>query len=162
MSLLCHLHQLQRQTLDLRGERSAADLGLGDVDELIHFRQPLYYDLRVELINRSLLVQGRLQMDLDCECARCLSPFPWRLCLEPWSALLPLEGDDRVRVCHDSVDLTPLVREDILLALPQHPMCQPECAGLIHQSIGKAQLTAGGPSAEALSTAWAELNKLKL
>jgi len=162
MSLLCHLHQLQRQTLGLRGEQSAAELGLLDFDELIHFRKPLHYDLRVELINRSVLVQGRLQMDVDCECARCLRAFQWRLCLAPWSAILTLEGEDSVPIRHDSVDLTPFVREDILLALPQHPLCQPECTGLTRRSKGKAQPALGGPSAEALSSAWAELNKLKL
>ena len=30
----------------------------------------------------------------------------------------------------DSVDLTAVIREDILLAFPAHPVCDPHCAGL--------------------------------
>jgi len=58
------------------------------------------------------------------------------------------------------VDLTPWVREDILLGFPQHPLCRPECDGLKKASVGKARKTAGKD--ESKPSAWAELNKLKL
>jgi uncharacterized protein len=67
-----------------------------------------------------------------------------------------------VPVQHDSVDLTPFVREDTLLALPRHPLCQPDCIGLPHTSRGRTQEVLGGQSSEDRSSAWAELNKLKL
>jgi uncharacterized metal-binding protein YceD (DUF177 family) len=43
---------------------------------------------------------------------------------------LPLEGEDKVPVDNDCVDLTPFVREDILLEFPQHPLCKPDCGGI--------------------------------
>jgi uncharacterized metal-binding protein YceD (DUF177 family) len=58
------------------------------------------------------------------------------------------------------VDLTPLVREDILLGFPQHPLCEPDCGGLKKASVGKARKTVGKD--ESKPSAWAELNKLKL
>jgi len=162
MPLLCHLHQLQRHGLEFRGELSVAELGLENVDELIHFRHPLHYDLRVELVGRTVLVNGCLQMMLDCECARCLKPFQEELCLKQWSIQLPLEGQEQVPIQRDSVDLTPLIREDAVLALPQHPLCRPDCVGLTRQSSGGTQEVLGGQSCGDQSSAWAELSRLKL
>ena len=68
----------------------------------------------------------------------------------------------RSPVVNDCVDLTPYVREDILLEFPQHPLCDPECRGLPKTSIGKSRNTSGTGKTEVGSSAWAELNKLKL
>jgi uncharacterized metal-binding protein YceD (DUF177 family) len=62
-----------------------------------------------------------------------------------------------VAVVNDCVDLTPLVREDMLLEFPQHPLCKPDCGGL-KTKTGKARKTAGGNT----PAVWAELDKLKL
>jgi uncharacterized metal-binding protein YceD (DUF177 family) len=59
------------------------------------------------------------------------------------------------------VDLKPVVREDILLDFPRHPLCNADCRGLPESSVGKSQRS-GKDSAKAGSSAWAELNKLKL
>ena len=60
---------------------------------------------------------------------------------------------------NDLVDLTPFVREDILLEFPQHPLCDRECRGLPKNEPGKAKASSGAGPTEA--SAWAELNKLK-
>jgi len=110
----------------------------------------------------SILVQGRLGLTLRCECVRCLRGFEYRLAFDSWSCLFPLEGEDKVLVCNDCVDLTPYVREDIVLAFPQHPLCEPECRGLLVASPNGARPSRGASITADLSSAWAELNKLKL
>jgi uncharacterized protein len=162
MPLLCYLHQLQQHGLDLNGVLSVAELELDSLDELIHFRYPLEYDLHVELVGRSILVKGNLKVLLDCECARCLSPFQKELHLPDWSVLLPLEGQDRVPVRHDSVDLAPFIREDTLLALPQHPLCKPDCLGLTYEPGGGGQEVLGDNSCEGLPSTWVKLSRLRL
>ena len=77
--------------------------------------------------------------------------------LAGWAVHLPLEGEDKVSVENDCVDLTPFVREDILLDFPQHPLCKPDCAGLKKKPPAKAE-AAEKPA----SDVWAELDKLKL
>jgi uncharacterized metal-binding protein YceD (DUF177 family) len=72
---------------------------------------------------------------------------------------LPLAGEDSVSVDHDCVDLTPFVREDILLEFPQHPLCRLDCGGW-QAKAGKSKKIAG--QAEPKPSAWAALNKLKL
>ena len=77
---------------------------------------------------------------------RCLEDFEFELEPDPWTLYLPLEpleGDEAVSVKNDCVDLTPCVREDILLGFPQHPLCRPDCDGLKKASVGKALKTAG-------------------
>jgi uncharacterized protein len=161
MPLLVNLRHLQRKPQDLQGELSAEELDFGALDEIIHVREALRYELRAEQLGANVLVQGRLEVVLDCECARCLKPFRWPLALEPWTCHLALEGEERAWVVNDCVDLTPWIREDTLLACPQHPLCHPECRGLPEwQSFG-APATSGARQDEAGSTTWAELDKLK-
>jgi uncharacterized metal-binding protein YceD (DUF177 family) len=58
------------------------------------------------------------------------------------------------------VDLTPYVREDMLLEFPQYPLCKPDCRGLEKPGTGGAK-DPGGKD-ELIPSAWAELDKLKL
>jgi len=157
MPVLFNIRHLEEKTLFLKGELPAVELDLDGVDELIHLPGPLTYDLEVQKIEKGILVQGSLQLTLECECARCLKPSQHPLSLQEWACHLPLEGEDRVVLRGDFVDLTPYIREDILLALPQHPLCEPECKGLANMRKKRP-----GAEPEAVSDTWAELNKLKL
>ena len=162
MPLVFNIRHLERKPLVLRGELTAADLELDGIDELIRVGRPLQYDLEVERHERSILVHGRLELQLQCECVRCLKAFEQRLELADWACLLPLEGEDKVLVTSDCADLTPYMREDILLAFPQHPLCETGCRGLPATPRTSVRPPDGASQAEVISTAWAELNKLKL
>jgi uncharacterized protein len=131
-------------------------------DEVIQVCHPLEHDLEIQKLEDSLLVQGHLHLALDCQCVRCLKPFRHHLKLDNWTCHLPLQGEDCVAVVNDCVDLTPYVREDILLEFPRHPLCNPDCRGLPRVSVGGARTTGGAGKTEVGSPAWAELNKLKL
>lgn len=163
MPLLVNLRHIERETLELEGELSAEELDLVTLDELIQLAQPVTYELEAEQLDDAILVQGRVEAVFKCECARCLKPFKLKLDLENWACHLPLSGEDAATVINDSVDLTPALREDILLELPQRPLCKPDCAGLPKTGGGKAKKVApkGGPAASGPDP-WAELNKLKL
>jgi uncharacterized metal-binding protein YceD (DUF177 family) len=160
MSLTVNLRHLENRNLVLRGELSLAELDLDVRDELIRVAQPVEYDLEIEKLDDSVLVQGEIRVTLECECVRCLKKFAQEIELNPWTLHLPLEGEEKVFVDNDCVDLTPFVREDILLEFPQHPLCQKDCAGLNKKSSGKAQKTGG--KTETKPSAWAKLDKLKL
>ncbi len=158
MSLKVNLRHLEEDGIRLEGELPVAELELGVNDELVHLAKPLRYDLAVEVLHDAVLATGSLALTLDCECGRCLKPFKTELKLAGWAAHLPLEGEDKVSVENDCVDLTPFVREDILLNFPQHPLCKPECAGLKKKtSANKAE-----PGEKPVLDVWAELNKLKI
>lgn len=160
MSLKVNLRHLEDHGLHLKDELPVAELDLGVNDEMIHAEKPLRYDLQVELLHDALLIQGTLVLPLDCECVRCLKKFKTDLKLKPWTVHLPLEGEDKVSVENDCVDLTPFMREDILLSFPQHPLCKPDCAGL--KPKGKATQAEAKAAQKAASAVWSELDKLKL
>ena len=158
MSLKINLRHLEEDGLRLNGELPVAELDLGVTDELIHTEKPLRYDLSVELLHDAVLATGSLALPLECECGRCLKKFKSELKLAGWAAHLPLEGEDKVSVENDCVDLTPFVREDILLNFPQHPLCKPDCAGLKKKNTATKAEAAEKPA----SVVWAELDKLKI
>ena len=160
MSLSVNLRHLAAHSLRLQGELPPAELDIETRDAMIEFTDPAEYDLEVEQLEGGLLVQGELHVRLNCKCVRCLKPFVYRLDLAPWTCHVPLRDEDAAPVVNDRVDLTPFVREDILLAFPQHPLCEPDCRGLPIAGPGHASKRAAGPT-EASSPAWAELNKLK-
>jgi uncharacterized protein len=160
MPLVVNLRHLKEHDVILRGELPVDELDLDTHDEMIRVTRALRHDLEVQLLDDSLLVHGSLKLMLECQCVRCLKPFERELELNPWTCHLPLEGDEAVPLVSDCADLTPYVREDMLLELPQHPLCKPDCRGLEKMKTGNAQKTGG--TDELVPSAWAELDKLKL
>jgi uncharacterized protein len=158
--LKINLRQLENDELQLSGELPVAALDLELHDEMLRVDEPLEYDLTVQRLDDALLVTGSLHLLLHCECVRCLKPFAHALDLPDWTLHLPLEGEDAVSLKNDSLDLTPFVREDILLEFPQHPLCKPDCGGLKKKRA--VQPVKSGGINETKPSAWAELNKLKL
>jgi uncharacterized protein len=116
--------------------------------------------LEVQKLENAVLIQGALTLKLQCECVRCLKPFRHLLKLENWTCHLPLEGEEKVDVVNDCVDLTPYIREDIVLAFPQHPLCKPDCSGLASSLKKTGKGSSAAPQSSA--SAWAVLDKLKL
>lgn len=88
--------------------------------------------LRLSRNSRGVLVQGELQSRVTGECVRCLEPtaIPVTLELEelfsyPPSSDTPYSIDDT-----GIMDLAPLLREELILAIPMGVLCRPDCAGL--------------------------------
>jgi uncharacterized protein len=157
MPLLVNLRHLVDRDLALQGEIPAAELDLETRDELIRVTSPLTYKIEVQRLEESLLARGRVRLELDCQCVRCLKPFKYQLEIPDWVCDVPLAGEEKVPVVNDCVDLTPYLREDTLLTFPQHPLCEPECGGL------KPQPARTGPGEpETGPSPWSELDKLKL
>jgi len=161
MPLLVNLRHLEAHGVRLEGELPVEELDLDTRDEMIQAKEPLLYDFEAQKLEQSLLVQGCLQLTLHCQCVRCLKPFKQTVKLDNWALHLPLQGEESVPVVSDCVDLTPYVREDILLELPQHPLCDAECRGLPNSNTGKATKPLKADQPQTGSTAWSELNKLK-
>ena len=159
MSAIIHLVQLKKAAVEQKGSVAPADLDLGEDDELVHGDCPLEYSYKAELHGDELLVEGSLSLSLHCECARCLNPFLHTIEISPWSCLLQIEGDDSVVVAGDSIDLTPFMRDDLLLEFPQHPLCRKDCPGL-KPDFNRGQAARAEVSEE--PSVWGRLNDLKL
>ncbi len=160
MSLLVNLSHLERHGAALKGELSVEELAIETLDDLVRVSKPLRYDFQAELLPDELLLRGTLELELECDCVRCLKPAVHLVRVADWTCLVPLAGEEAAARDGDFVDLTPYVREDILLAFPQHPLCEPECPGLAQADPEKSN-TRPGESPTASSSAWTELDKLQ-
>ena len=130
MPLTFNIRHLEKKDLHLQGELPTTELELELQDEMIRPGKELTYDLEVQRLEGGALVQGKVRLPVEYTCVRCLKKFKRPLELNPWTVHLQLAGEDAVEVSNDLVNLTPYLREDTLLALPQHPLCEAECQGL--------------------------------
>lgn len=78
---------------------------------------PLAYDLTINRDDDDILVTGELDATFDLECGRCLERFAFRVEMAEYAAEVPIEKET-------TMDLTEMIREDILLALPNFPRCE--------------------------------------
>lgn len=95
-------------------------------------------DVRLESVVEGVLVSGTASASLAGQCARCLDPLVdflevqlTELFAYPGTATEGSTDPEEVsRVVNDLVDLEPVVRDALLLALPQAPLCSESCPGL--------------------------------
>ena len=94
--------------------------------------------LRLESVMEGVLVSGEIEAPLTGSCARCLEPIEDTLSLDV-QELYAYEGstteatseeDEVRRIEGDYLDLEPLARDAVVLALPLAPVCTDDCAGL--------------------------------
>jgi uncharacterized protein len=118
-----------------RSVPAPADLGI----EVLRVPEgsPVELDLRLEAVMEGVLVTGTAQAALEGECARCLGPIDdeievdlQELYVYEHLATDPDEDDEVSKLQNDLVDLEPLLRDAVVLALPFQPLCQPDCPGL--------------------------------
>jgi uncharacterized protein len=159
MPITVNLRHLEQHNVLLEGELPVEELDVDTRDEMIRAEHPLQYNLEVQKLEDSLLVEGSLNLVLSCHCVRCLKAFEHEVHFEEAALHVPLQGEDAAPVINDCVDLTPYIREDILLEFPQHPLCSPDCGGLPAAQARKQTSESGQD--EPCSSAWAALNKLK-
>jgi uncharacterized protein len=138
--LVLDTRELGRRPGSMRAVRwsvpAPADLGV----ELARVSQdaPLELDLRLEAVVEGVLVSGTVTAPVTGECARCLNPVAEELSVDlqelfayPDSATEETTDEDEVsHLVGDLLDLEPLVRDALVLALPLSPLCREDCRGL--------------------------------
>jgi uncharacterized protein len=113
---------------------------------------PVHCSLDVGVSDGGLFATGSLSLPVKMQCVKCLRDFETTLLVPNFAAQVELEG-------RESVDLTPAIREDILLILPSHPRCDADgrtkCPATF-QSAPAAPLTE-----EVDPSTWNALDQLK-
>jgi len=156
MPLLVKLEELREGDVSLTGSLPTTELDLDTRDNMIRPGDMLEYRLTVSQMEEDLIIRGRLAMDVACDCVRCLEPFTLPLELDDWLTHGELTGEEALPQVGEDVDLTQLVREDILLGFPQHPLCDPGCRGLLPPG---SESPAAAPPDDVSTSAWAQLDK---
>jgi len=96
-------------------------------DEGIACRGDLEYDLTLSLSGTELSYRGQIELAVAFRCCRCAEFFDARV------RESSLEGLKAVPETANSADLTPELREAMILAFPNYPVCSANCRGLCSQ-----------------------------
>jgi uncharacterized metal-binding protein YceD (DUF177 family) len=149
-----HLLQIPADGKRYEGEESNAILDLHEPE--VQPVSSVRYSFDVGLSNGGLWANGKLGVDLDLQCVKCLETFTYPVEVPDFAVQIELTGSE-------TVDLTPAMREDILLTLPAHPHCDwngaKVCPGAFHPAKPET------PSAERPAetpAVWEALDQLKL
>ena len=116
-----------------RSVPAPADLHVGLVG--VAAGAPIELELRLESVMEGVLVSGTARAPLVGECARCLEPVTATVeaDLQELYAYPDTAGradDELPRLAGDLLDLEPMVRDAVVLAVPLAPPCREDCPGL--------------------------------
>jgi uncharacterized protein len=112
--------------------------GLGLVDLVgVPVGAALELDLRLESVMDGVLVSGTVTAPVSGECGRCLGPVSETLAVRiqelfvyPEASTSHDEEDEVSQLEGDLLDLTPTLRDAVVLSLPLTPLCREDCPGL--------------------------------
>lgn len=96
-------------------------------DRFVHPSGPVVFEGRAEYVSNELIVQGSVSSTLELQCSRCAEFFSTTIADSSFLRAYDVPEEQ------ESVDITPDLREAILLNLPHFPVCRPECAGICPQ-----------------------------
>jgi uncharacterized protein len=149
-----------------RSVPAPADLGI----EVLHVPEgsPVDLDLRLEAVMEGVLVTGTARAGLEGECVRCLGPITDELEVDLQELYVYAhtdtdpDEDDEVSTLHDDlVDLEPLLRDAVVLALPFQPLCEEDCPGLCTECGANLKDDPDHSHEAAIDPRWADLAALK-
>lgn len=122
-------HRNVQVTAPLAGVANA----LARVDEA-----PIEAELHLESVVEGVLVTGTARSAASYDCARCLDRFRSAVSLDVCELFVApghdqATAEDAYRVQGSEIDLEPMLRDAVALALPLKPVCSDECQGLCPQ-----------------------------
>ncbi len=95
----------------------------------------LTLDVQLEAVTEGVLVTAEVTAPLTGECARCLEPLSQTIDVRFQELFNYGQGDgpeseDGYALDGDLLDLEPVLRDALVLALPLAPLCRDDCPGL--------------------------------
>ncbi len=118
--------------------------------------------LNCESLSDGIVVNGHIGVVFQGECRRCLTPVGASMDIAVHELYqLVLTDPDAFEISNDQINLAPMVRETVLLELPDAPLCQSDCLGLCPTcgvDLNHRQCACGG---EATDPRWAALDGLR-
>jgi uncharacterized protein len=144
-----------------------ADLGI----EVLRVPEgsPIEFDMRLEAVVEGVLVTGTARAGLIGECVRCLEEISREITAD-FQELFVYDDEDSAgeetedgetsRLEGDLLDLEPVLRDAVVLALPFQPLCQDDCPGLCAECGARLADDPEHDHEEQIDPRWAALQKL--
>jgi uncharacterized protein len=132
-----NLADVEREVVHLRKEIAPDDPIWQDTD--LRLSRPIQLDLEARMVGEGVLVRGEMEGEVIAECRRCLVEVPVSIKDEIGLLYEDLSPEDEVELSGevyplpergDELDLTPAIREQFLLRVPDYVVCSESCRGL--------------------------------
>ena len=122
---------------------------------------PIVGTLKLTRTNHGILAEAKYEVEIEQECGRCLDPARSTIESDVSEEFLPsvsittglpvdIDADPdepRVNANHE-LDLTDIIRQDIVVQEPLQPLCRPDCPGLCADCGAELQAGACGCAVE--------------
>jgi uncharacterized metal-binding protein YceD (DUF177 family) len=148
-----HLKQIPSEGLHLEGEEDCL------IPELesdgVRCAGPMQYKIDVGVAEGSLWANGSLKQPIELSCVACLEKFIHEIKVPAFALHTELRGPE-------TVDLSPFMREDLLLNLPAHPRCDREGGHTCKATHPDQPQPPKQQRADKREHDWGALDKLKL
>src|ERR1700742_3958128 len=121
--------------------------------------------VRLETVHEGVLATGTATASVSGECARCLEPMTSSVEasfqeLYHYAPSPDEDEEDELLLDGDLLDLEPVLRDAVVLALPLSPLCSDDCAGLCPQcGVRLADAGPGHQHDDAVLPEWEALRR---
>ncbi|OEU76421.1 MAG: hypothetical protein BA874_08250 [Desulfuromonadales bacterium C00003068] len=141
--------EIKESGAELEIEESASHFSaLADLEQggVCTFLSPVVVTLNVHKISGMVEIQGRIATEVEIPCKRCLAPTQRNINAsfhQTYVDELPqVSGDDGEELelsaaemglelfTEGCIDITEEIQQQVLLLLPDHPLCDEQCKGL--------------------------------
>jgi uncharacterized protein len=147
------------------------ELDLGDAS--IRLVEPPQVTGEVRQEMRAVEVRGKVNARVEVECDRCLQPIDLPVAskfkleyvtADNFQSLdeaeLAVEDLDQTVFDGESIDVDSLVAEELLLVVPDHRLCKPDCRGICPACGADRNSTECGCDTKEVDPRWAGLKSL--
>lgn len=145
-----------------------------DIDGEATIKSEIAFNGQVSRVNERTFVRGAIKADAEVDCTRCLEPVdrPIDITFEDVFVEAVAESDkdevelaveqlDEALLESEEIDLAEVVREQILLDLPEQIFCKEDCRGLCPQCGGNRNLIDCSCERDQVDPRWAALKELQ-
>lgn len=168
---------LDLANLGLTAKLIDVEFGPAEIDlegERIVLTGKVRLDGEIQHVDARVQLQGNINAEVSFDCTRCLLPvekllrFPFRAVFVESSldettaeAEISAEDLDESLIYDGQVDLAEVVREQLLLALPEQVFCREDCNGLCPKCGSDLNLKDCKCADDEFDPRWAALKELK-
>lgn len=122
---------------------------------------PIELELRLECVMDGVLATGSASATAEGQCVRCLDPVEIDIDVPFQEMYLYSDpGEDELVLEDELLDLEPVLRDAVVLALPQNPLCDPDCPGLCSECGARLADDPDHAHGPAIDPRWSALTQL--
>ncbi|NMM65655.1 DUF177 domain-containing protein [Clostridium sp. P21] len=128
---------LKKEKADKELHLEIQEASFYDGNETIKFLQPIKFNGTLSKIGDMLTLNGTISTLLELTCSRCLEKFNYAVDMTIEEQFTNNDeanrDDDIIFINSDTIDITEIIENNIIVELPIKRLCREDCKGLCHK-----------------------------